>query len=815
MGFKERYAKTREHISRYRKHYLAALAVVIILLLVFGARFALYLNFLLGNDIVLELGADKTTTSLVRGGTDSVMFEADVRSNPFCSVVCSYAYQDISDGIMLDNGTSVIKSTSSFRKTYNVTAERLGDGLGIYRFGLDCHGIRTFLCQTQEEPTTRSVLFTVQYNITAKDRTEKQELLAKLRGEASSLQHAEAREAAIDSTIKELDEYVETDNLAKESAMLSQEISSHHDYFMQLLDLWNSQDYDTLESETGGFMSRTQDLNMTLVRLEGELNTTLSRFNSLGLALRSTGETLDNLSKVEFSDWNEAVALANAIILYNRQVLLMEIPGPLDTRASEITSLGDDVRDISQKIDDNIRTESLTKDVEADVFYDVLCNVSGECTSHPDLSSRSAQNRFDLNMSCARVDELRDYYEGIRDGMEIAAANQSYPGTAGFWKNVSRVLEGIRHDVAEEGLRNMKEGANSAIIRDILDEYRADGKAFYTSLNLTPALVVSMESFLPERCDNVRLRLDKVREFDYTPQSPAAPDLTGQPINITEPPPSCPVFGEQRRCCFNCEDNSTLYPVLLLHGHAVNRDLSAEYSLEGFNQIQKALEKDGYINAGSITLFTPDTTRDHWSLIPAPMVFRGSYYFDIFGEPQNYVAVQAKSESIDTYAIRLNDLVDTVLNKTGRSKVKIVAFSMGGLVARRYIQVFGTGKVDRLIMIGTPNKGIVGEIAALCPLIGEDLECRDMDSNSLFINKLNRGALPPIPIYNIVGTGCDMGGKQGDGAVLEENALLDLGAHNYIINGTCESPLKPLHLDLRNIDKYPEVYNILRKSLES
>jgi hypothetical protein len=58
-----------------------------------------------------------------------------------------------------------------------------------------------------------------------------------------------------------------------------------------------------------------------------------------------------------------------------------------------------------------------------------------------------------------------------------------------------------------------------------------------------------------------------------------------------------------------------------------------------------------------------------------------------------------------------------------------------------------------------------------------------------------------------------MEGQQGDGAVTEESARLD-GAKNFVINGTCRSKLMPLHLDLRNIDLYPEVYTIIKQSLE-
>ena len=118
-----------------------------------------------------------------------------------------------------------------------------------------------------------------------------------------------------------------------------------------------------------------------------------------------------------------------------------------------------------------------------------------------------------------------------------------------------------------------------------------------------------------------------------------------------------------------------------------------------------------------------------------------------------------------------------------------------------------------MIMIGAPNKGITGDILKYCPVIGEGLECRDMNSDSLFINKLNTAPLPKIPITNIIGSGCDMDGLDGDGTVLTQNAFLE-GADNHIINGTCRGKLKPLHIDLRDIEMYPEVYRVIKTALE-
>ncbi|MFH1276581.1 MAG: alpha/beta fold hydrolase [Candidatus Woesearchaeota archaeon] len=269
----------------------------------------------------------------------------------------------------------------------------------------------------------------------------------------------------------------------------------------------------------------------------------------------------------------------------------------------------------------------------------------------------------------------------------------------------------------------------------------------------------------------------------------------------------CCLWGE----CNICQEQPAV-PIVFLHGHAIDKDTSFEYSLEGFNKIQNKMEKDGIINAGAITLYT---TKESQGLLGkfGTVSIKGSYYFDIFEEPENYYVVQTKSENIDTYAIRLKEVIDTITYKTGSPKIKLVAFSMGGLVARRYLQVFGDDQVEKFVTIGTPHQGIEGEISNLCTLTGEERECQDMDKNSLFMNKLNRGSLPKIPFEIIVGSGCTMDLGDGDGAVLLENAKLN-GVKTVVINGKCRGKTEPLHLDLLNIEMYPQVYEEVMKFLK-
>ena len=281
-------------------------------------------------------------------------------------------------------------------------------------------------------------------------------------------------------------------------------------------------------------------------------------------------------------------------------------------------------------------------------------------------------------------------------------------------------------------------------------------------------------------------------------------------INLEDIKAECCISNNCDACCNDCYNEN--YPTVFLHGHAVSEKISADYSLETFNKIIEKLEKDGFLYGGSITLFSE---KEHpygiYGMSNASLTYKGSYYFDLFHQPENYIVVQSKSESIDTYSIRVKELIDTVKYKTGKDKVNIVAFSMGGLVTRNYLRIFGTENVNKVILIGTPNKGIVGEIAFGCDIIGNELECRDMEEGSLFLNKLNREKIN-IDIINVVGTGCEMLNGMGDGAVLERNARLD-DAKNYLIYGKCESVAEPLHLDLLDIEKYPEVYEIIKENL--
>jgi len=274
----------------------------------------------------------------------------------------------------------------------------------------------------------------------------------------------------------------------------------------------------------------------------------------------------------------------------------------------------------------------------------------------------------------------------------------------------------------------------------------------------------------------------------------------------------CCLFGKCSVCCKNCSDKN--YPVILLHGHAFNRIISAEYSLEDFQEIQSKLENEGFLNAGALLISPQEEQRDIWADINYPLTLRASYYFDIYKNPGESSVIQTKSDNLDSYALRLKDIIDSAKYKTGKNKVIIVSHSMGGLVTRKYMQIYGSDNIDKFVMIGTPNKGIKDNVLTICSAIGESAECENMDETSLFLNKLNYGEAPKIPTYGLIGTGCDMNGETGDGIVTNSSASLS-SAQNYYFEGMCESKINFLHNKLLNPYSHPDVYNKLVEILKS
>jgi hypothetical protein len=143
--------------------------------------------------------------------------------------------------------------------------------------------------------------------------------------------------------------------------------------------------------------------------------------------------------------------------------------------------------------------------------------------------------------------------------------------------------------------------------------------------------------------------------------------------------------------------------------------------------------------------------------------------------------------------------------------VIIISHSMGGLVTRRYAQLFGDDALAGVVFIGSPQKGISTRIGRYCRILGHNQECRDMEEGSLLLNKLDQDLIG-VPSLNVIGIGCSMNGGDGDGVVLTSNAKL-VGSKELEVRGTCTGTTL-LHNSLLNIAKYPVVYSAITNFLD-
>jgi pimeloyl-ACP methyl ester carboxylesterase len=110
----------------------------------------------------------------------------------------------------------------------------------------------------------------------------------------------------------------------------------------------------------------------------------------------------------------------------------------------------------------------------------------------------------------------------------------------------------------------------------------------------------------------------------------------------------------------------------------------------------------------------------------------------------NYTATL---ESIPSLARRLDSFVERVARACGSERVDIVAHSLGGLIARWYVQERGGARrVGRCVTVGTPHAG------THAAYLGVGLTARDMRPRSAVLRRLRTGlescTTPVVSIYS-------------------------------------------------------------------
>jgi hypothetical protein len=353
-------------------------------------------------------------------------------------------------------------------------------------------------------------------------------------------------------------------------------------------------------------------------------------------------------------------------------------------------------------------------------------------------------------------------------------------------------LKGVIVDF-DEALQNFQNTSNLQTKKAIAETIFFEISKFYDDSEGSVGAICETNNTVPQM--NLKL-VDITYLGDSTPV-----------ISLKEPVPICCFLGECEKCCDDsCSKKN--YPIIFLHGHGINRYLPADYSFDSFTDLKQLIAKD-HIDAGAMIISPITEEGGLWGKVDAPTMVTASYFFDTYQSPGGEKTVVSQEESIDTYAVRLKSIVDLIKYRTNKDKVIIIAHSMGGLVTRRYIQLFGGKDVDKIILVTVPNHGIDDKVRDYCAILGQKTACYEMDENSLFMNQLNNLQTEKVPTYNIIGIGCDMGDETGDGIIKKSSQYLDY-ATNFYVSGTCnELNFQYLHETILYPELYPKVYTVI------
>ncbi len=97
--------------------------------------------------------------------------------------------------------------------------------------------------------------------------------------------------------------------------------------------------------------------------------------------------------------------------------------------------------------------------------------------------------------------------------------------------------------------------------------------------------------------------------------------------------------------------------------------------------------------------------------------------------------------SIDRFAEQLHQHIEACLRDTGSARLRLVTHSMGGLVARAYLQRYGSQRVDKLVTLACGHHGT--RLARL----GCGQNAREMELGSAWLAALGEPA--PVPTVTI------------------------------------------------------------------
>lgn len=835
--------------KKFKLVFIAIITLLFIFLLVFLNQ---KINFLLGNDLTVLLVPQQISLNMHYGDVRSAKFDISVENPAYCKARCSYTFNDRSSNEVIDKGNFEIENAQHIAKDYNLKVKRLGSGQDLYSFDVKCRSLRSLFCITKSPEKIKSSLVIVNYDLSETEKELKKILKQNVTDLLRILNEVDILHQQLNQKYFELAHSVNLNSIAGDKIAIDDAYDKTRVSIENLKSMWAVENYIKLNKLfNASYSDSLIKIKNSIAHLGNDIGGIVELHNSLLAQLDVLSDRLNELNIfVNFIGNNQTAGDFDKTISKFSELASLIINNTFPSYSDVTAGLGDILKQ-EKNLENSTRSPAAELFVKSEYYLDyennLLCTLQNNCAENISVT-KTLENtdKFmelypaaeHLLQNCNALNNLNGKYSGIRNetltllaGKNVTVSDRDFLSSAAAFKD--NILRKINNSYfgSFEKTRLLKKTSLDIVnlflpllpknITDAVDINHNQSINF--SLYLLSQINLSENSVeVLEQCPKLGIPANKLIHLNFEPVSQNVTYKIAQKIdaNLSDNPPICCIFKDCKPCCRDdsCKNDPKTFPIIFLHGHSVASAYSPEFSLDAFNNLQYKLQDDGYLNAGTL-LYSGESLSEKgvWGLSGKPITVKATYYYDVYRKEEQYVIVPAKSESIDTYALRLNDIINVVKEKTGKPKVNIVAFSMGGLVARKYIQIFGDNSVDKLITLGTPHKGISGTVAGLCPVLGESKECADMQENSLFLNKLNNPSLQPssVKIYTIIGQGCQRDGKDGDGIVTAEQASLKgiVPATEFYVNGTCPS-FSQFHVDLLDTGKHPGVYRIISGILQ-
>ncbi|MBI4017190.1 MAG: alpha/beta fold hydrolase, partial [Candidatus Aenigmarchaeota archaeon] len=758
--------------SFWNKYEFLIIAIATLLLIYGFAVFNQKINFFLGNELIVHLEPQQKSFIMHYGDVGNAHFDVSIDNFAYCRAFCSYSFTDRSKNEVIDSGNFEVGKGKHFTKSYDLRVQRLGSGQDIYSFDARCHSIRSFLCLTKSPEKSRSSLVIVNYDLSETEKELKRTLKQNVTKLLELLSIVDVLNQQLNQKYFELAHRVNLNNLSKERININDAYDKTLISIENLRSLWAVENYIKLSQLFNESYSETLgNIKSSIPSLDEEINSIAALHNELLSRLTVLNKNLGELGGIT------SMLGDNALLDYFDASV-----GEFNRVAYSITNnTFDNYNDVMKEINGatNLQDSVIGKSKfnATGLFFNfehllnserhLLCSLRQECTNFSvakavENTERFAENYPDasfLRQECNSLKGLDEEFSIIRNETLalIAYKNASFPKDSefqalanSFREDNMRKINNSYHD-SFEGIK--MENKTIPDVISIAGLFLPKNKTEFAALDYNGSINISLyllsRIMLPDEAMQLLGKCQKLYEgikitkfnFGQVSANITYKIVSKIDINLSDNPPICCIFNECKPCCSaeSCKNDPKTFPVIFLHGHSLAKGNSPEFSLDSFNKLQSKLQDDGYLNAGIVSLYSQNEPLQQgvWGLSGKPVTVKVSYYYDAFRKDDKYIVVPTKSENIDTYALRLDNLIAMVKERTGKPKVNIIAHSMGGLVARRYIQIFGEDYIDKLVMIGTPNKGISGAVGNYCGFVGESRECQDMQENSLFINKLN------------------------------------------------------------------------------